>query len=57
MTELAIHKLEHFPNIIAFIRIIHVAANDKIGQTPTEFDNTIDNIFKVVCSMNVYKGN
>ena len=57
MTELAIHKLEHFPNRIAFIRIIHMAANEKIGQTPAEFDNVIDNIFKVFCSMNVHKGN
>ena len=30
--------------------------NDKIGPTPTEFDNVIDNIFKVVCSMNAHKG-
>ena len=32
-------------------------SNDKIGQTLDEFDNAIDNIFKVVCSMNVHKGN
>ena len=32
-------------------------ANDKIGQNPDEFDNAIDNIFKVVCGMNFNKGN
>ena len=31
-------------------------ANGKIGQTPARFDNVIDNIFKVVCGMNVHKG-
>ena len=31
-------------------------ANDKIGQTPAKFDNVIDNVFKVVCGMNVHKG-
>ena len=46
MTELAIHKLEHFPNRIEFIRIIHMIANDKIGQTPTKFDNVIENFSK-----------
>ena len=30
-------------------------SNDKIGQTPAKFDNVIDNIFKVVCGMNVHK--
>ena len=55
--ELDIQKLEYFPNIIEFIRIIHLIANEDIGQTPAEFDNVIDNIFKVVCGMNVHKGN
>ena len=32
-------------------------ANEKIGQTPAEFDNLIDNTFKVVCGMNFRKGN
>ena len=32
-------------------------SNDKIGQNPTKFDNLIDNIFKVVCGMNVHKLN
>ena len=31
-------------------------ANDKNGQIPAKFDNEIDNIFKVVCGMNVTKG-
>ena len=31
-------------------------ANEKNGQTPAEFDNVIDNIFKVVCGVNVHKG-
>ena len=56
MTELAIKKLEHFPNIIEFIWSIRMIYNDKIGQTPEEFDHVIDNIFKVVCGMNVHKG-
>ena len=30
--------------------------NDKIGQTSAESDNVTDNIVKVACSMNVYKG-
>ena len=30
-------------------------ANNKIGQTPAEFDNDIGNILKVVCGMNVRK--
>ena len=30
-------------------------SNDKIGQTPAKFDNVTDNIFKVVCGMNVHK--
>ena len=29
--------------------------NDKIGQTPAEFDNVIENIFKVFCGMNFHK--
>ena len=32
-------------------------ANDEIGQTFSKFDNVIDNIFKVVCGMNVQKAN
>ena len=47
MVELDIHRLERFPNIIEFIRSIHMIANDKIGQTPAKFDNVIDNIFEV----------
>ena len=57
MTSLAIQILERFPNIIEFIRIIHMIANDKIGQTPAKFDDVIDNIFKVVCGIHVQKGN
>ena len=56
ITEPAIHKLERFPNIIEFIRSIHIIDNDKIGQSPAKFDNLIDNLFKVVCGMNVHKG-
>ena len=55
MTELSIQKLERFPNLIEFIWSIHMIANDKIGQTPSEFDNVIDNIFKVVCCINVHR--
>ena len=47
MIELDIPTLERCPNVIEFIRSIHMIANDKIGQTPAEFDNLIDNIFKV----------
>ena len=57
MTELSIHKLVRDPNIIYFIWSIYITANDKIGQTPAEFDNVIDNIFKIVCGMNVQKVN
>ena len=32
-----------------------MVSNEKIGQTPSEFDNVIDNIFKVGCGMNVQK--
>ena len=56
MKELSIQKLELFPNRIEFIWSIHMIANDEIGQTPSKFDNVIDNIFKVVCGMNVHKG-
>ena len=56
MEELAIHKLERFPNKIEFIQSINMIANDKIGQTPAEFDNVIDNIFKVVFGRNGHKG-
>ena len=31
-------------------------ANDKIGQSPAKFPNVIDNIFKIVCGMNVHRG-
>ena len=31
-------------------------SNDKIGQIPAKFDIVIDNIFKVVCGINVHKG-
>ena len=55
MTELTINKLERFPNIIEFIWIIHMISNDKMGQNTAKFDNDIDNIFKVVCGMNVHK--
>ena len=57
MTELAIHKLERFQNIIDLIQSINMIANEKIGQTSAEFDNVIENIFKFVCGMNVHKGN
>ena len=57
MIELAIHKLYHFPNRIEFIWGINMISNDKIGQTPAEFDNVIDNVFKVVCGLNFQKGN
>ena len=30
--------------------------NDKIGQIPAKFGNLIDNIFKVFCGINFYKG-
>ena len=33
-----------------------MVSNDKICQTPAKFDIEIDNIFKVVCGMNVHKG-
>ena len=56
ITEPAIQKLERFPNIIDFIRSIHIIPNDKIGQTPANFDNVIDNILKVFCGINVHKG-
>ena len=56
MTELVIRKLEHFPNIIEFIQSIQIISNDKIIQTPAEFYNVIDNIFKFVCGMNSHKG-
>ena len=55
MIELAIQKLERFPNIIEFIRSIHMIANNKIVQNPAKFDNVIDKIFKVFCGINVQK--
>ena len=55
MTKLAIQKLSRFPNRIEFIQTIHMISNDKIVQTPAEFDNVMDNIFKVVCGINVHK--
>ena len=55
MTELAIHRLERIPNLIEFIRSIHMISNDKIGQTPAKFDNVIDNFFGFFCGMNVHK--
>ena len=55
MKEPSIQKVERFTKIIEFIRSIHMIANDKIGQTTTKFDNLIENIFKVVCGMNVHK--
>ena len=57
ITELSIHKLERYPSIIEFIWSTQIIANDKIGQTPAEFDDVIDNIFKVVCGIHVQKGN
>ena len=56
MSELSIHKLERFPNIIEFFWSIHMTDNEKNGQSPAKFNNTIDNIFKVFCGMNVHKG-
>ena len=53
MTELAIKKLERFTNRIELIRGIHMIAIDEIGQTLAKLDNLIDNIFKVVCGINV----
>ena len=47
MTELAIHKLERYPDIIKFIWSIHMITNDEFGKTPTKFYNVIDNIFKL----------
>ena len=55
MTELAIKTSERYPNRIEFIRSIHIIVNDQIGQAPAKFDNMVDNIFKVVCGMNVHK--
>ena len=51
ITELSIHKLERFPNIIEFIWSIDMISNGKIGKIPAKFDNVINNIFKVVCVM------
>ena len=31
--------------------------NDKVGQTPTKFDNVVDKKIESVCVMNVHKGN
>ena len=56
MTELDIQKLERFTSRIEFIWSIHMIANDEFVQTPAEFDNAIDNIFKFVCGMNIHKG-
>ena len=56
ITELAIQKLERFPNRIQFIQSICIITNDKICQTPANFDNGIDHVFKVVCGVNVHKG-
>ena len=56
MTELSIQKLGRYPDRIEFIQSINVVANDQIGQTPAKFDNLIENIFKVVCGINVHKG-
>ena len=56
MTELAIRRLELFPNRIELIRSIHMNTKDKIGQTPAKLDKVVDNIFTVVCGMNVHKG-
>ena len=52
MTEFAIQILEGFPNIIGFIRSIHMISNDKISKTPAKFDNVIEVVFR----MNVHKG-
>ena len=58
MTEVAIEKLERrHPMRIAFIRSLDMIANDEIGQSPAEIDNVIDNILKLVCRVNVHKGN
>ena len=46
MTELAIYKLERYPNKIEFIWSIHMIANDKIGQTPAKFENIVNLIIK-----------
>ena len=55
MIELSIDKLERYPNKIDFIWSIHIDANYKIGQTLSVLDNVINNISKVVCSMNIHK--
>ena len=36
---------------------IDMGANDGTGQTPEELYNAFDNIFKVVCGINVHKIN
>ena len=55
-TEVAIRKLERYPNRIEFIWSIHMIANYEIGQTPARFDNVIGDILKVVCGINIHKG-
>lgn len=57
MTELALKKLERHPKRIEFVRSINIIANDEIGQTPAELDDVFDNVLKMICKVNVHKGN
>ena len=40
-----------------FTQSINVIANDEIGQSSAQFDNVVDNILKLICHINAYKGN
>ena len=57
MTQLVIQKLERYQNRIEFIWSIHIIDNEKIGQTPAEFDNVIEMFLNVGCGINAPKGN
>lgn len=54
--ELALQRLERYPNCIEFIKTIHMFASDEIGQRSAEFDDVIDTICRHVRGANVYKG-
>jgi hypothetical protein len=42
---------------IEFLKSIHIFATDKIGQSSAQFDNICDNIIRLLCGVNIYKGN
>jgi hypothetical protein len=56
IAELAISRLQRFPEKINLLRILDVLFLDEIGQLPAEMLSTIDIILRRVCNTDIFMG-